>query len=112
MSRSQCRVRESFLLIEMIGCMLQPFALEQERDLPNVRRLVNERGKQRTAGGGPATVTAIQDVGCNGSRSITPVEVDFVTLIAGFGRAVLPFPHPLKAVLAVKGSLRRAPARP
>ena len=49
---------------------------------------------------------------CNGSRFIAPIEPVFATLVAGYYRAVLPPPHPLKVVLAVKGSLRRALARP
>ena len=49
---------------------------------------------------------------CNGSRFIAPIKLVFATLVAGLCCAVLPLPHPLKAVLAVKGSLRRALARP
>ena len=45
---------------------------------------------------------------CNGSRSIAPIEVDFVTLVARMPSAVSPLLDHLKAVLAVKGSLRRS----
>src|SRR5579862_5431387 len=100
--KPQAESEEGRPLIKENTHQLSTYSTQSEvrvsQGLAGVRKAARERKEMK--------FTAL--LHCNGSRSIAPIEADFGTLVAQKFSRCLPLLDHLKAVLAVKGSLRRS----